>query len=231
MSFRFFRNAIVVLGCVCARAALAQAPEGDGTPPLLQSFLTMEQASVQEEGETQLTLSFLTSALKAADEQPGGDSAYALEIEYGLTSRLQIAVEVPVSDPPRHDGGETEISFGYSLRERGAPASVVIALATSLADPSDVGASLLAGTVLGRGELHSVFAYESKENLFELHLAAAYPFGRWRGLLEARHETRSAGVELTPGIAWRYDLLQVGVGVTMIRGEEPQFVAKISTEF
>ena len=218
---------ITLLSLPLAGRAFAQAEERGATEsPLLEEFLTAGIAQVQEKGETQLSLSYAP-----ADGEDGlATNLGELEIEYGLTSRLQIAVEVPFSEGLGVEQDDVELSIAYHLFSAARKTNVVAAAGSSAGGSSGFYASLIAGTSVGSGEIHSALTFSREESNPVWQVAALYPFGRWRALLEAEAGSRE-GRQFTPGIAWQHKGVGFGAGVTLRRGENPGLVLKASLEF
>jgi hypothetical protein len=197
---------------------------------LIEEFLTAEIAQVQEKGEVQLSFSFAPDPSSEGDleNRPG---LGAVEIEYGLNSRLQVSVELPVAEGFGLVQDDLEVGLGYRLLSTGRATSVVAAVGLSSNDLSSVQASLIAGTAVGNGEIHSAVTFEWKENDAVVQLAAVYPIHRWRALLECSGALRQPVRQITPGIAWQNDSLGFGAGVTLSRGLKPGVVLKATIEF
>lgn len=71
----------------------------------------LEEAYTQEKGEWQIGAA-VSQSLEGPDER-----GWELEVEYGLTDRLQVFVELPVLDGPRGNGGvgDPEIGLDYAI--------------------------------------------------------------------------------------------------------------------
>ena len=109
----------------------AFADADDGLDEAAHEFLFLiEEAYTQEAGEWQFGVAF-----DHAFE--GSVSQYSVEVEYGITERLQLEAELPVTDGEGVYGvGDVEFSVAYALLKESEGASPEFTIAVSAVAPT-----------------------------------------------------------------------------------------------
>ncbi len=107
---RTIRCAAIAMAVAAAGVAPAKADDDDGQEFEQQDFLfQLEEAYTQEAGEWQI-------GAKADFAFDPWTALYELEVEYGLTDRLQVSVELPIVDGEEGSGvGDMEFAVDYAL--------------------------------------------------------------------------------------------------------------------
>jgi hypothetical protein len=225
-------------------AALALVSPPDAAPWLIEEFFLARNAHPQERHEVQVTWS-----LEHAREDDVAATDIGLEVEYGITDRLQLEAELPWQRL-RPAGEEASSAFGnvetglmYAFARgprRMLSAGVDVELPTAESGEgadTQVEPFVIVGRAIGRGEAHASFSHglrESHESAWDV--AGVAPYRNWRGTLElnGRRDDGSTSVRITPGVMWK-GLRGYEVGVAMPVGlrNAPRagIVVKIDAEF
>lgn len=184
-----------------------------------ETLFLMDTAFVQERGRFQASLqgSFLTSPAERSGQT-------GVEIEYGITDRLQAALELPLAwnDSEEEEGnasglGDIEAGLLWRVTEAGAP--ITFSLGAEVAFPTGdedqelgegefvFGPAASVAARLGRVVLHGSAGFEisdEDESPF-FGLAAELPVDDFSLITELTWEgDRDAEVYLTPGVSWRF---------------------------
>lgn len=210
---------LLAVVCVAADAsAQTAAPPPPPEPPpwILEEFFLARNAHPQARNEVQVTWTL--------DRHRDGDvksTTVGLELEYGITDRLQIEGEVPWQRLRRHDEpattrwGDVEAGLLYAFARgprRMLSAGADLELPTADDEPAreergaEVAPFVIVGATVGRSEVHASLSYGlGGARDLSYHLAAVAPFRHWRGTLElnGQRQDGATSVRLTPGVVWK----------------------------
>lgn len=220
----------------CAQTSSAQPPIhpstiSDAIPEYIQEFFLSEAVRSQDRGELQVTAGVLVS--KNHHSAADGTSA-GLDFEYGLTDRLQLAVEVPygirstaTSETPG-DWSTLDTGLLYQFIRTSHPFALSAGIGAGLPLNSQAGASfvpeVVMAKVLGVVQVHASFEPEiSKDNTSLAYNVAAvrpwphhlYPTLEFNG----RRNDAINSFYITPGLYRRLPhRLEFGAGVPIGAG-------------
>ena len=229
----------VVLLCVVGVASfgrIATAETQRERRALIEEFLTAEPSYVQLKGEIEFSSAF-------DYRKPAGDWSVPVLVEYGITDRVEAEVEARYLSVPG-DGalsrglGDVELGLHYALRPDVDKVAVTLGADVGLptgdeakglgSGRADVEFFAIAGTKLGRAELHVTGMLEVEEEIKPaLNAAAVCPHGALRFTLEANvlpgeekpgeeKGNEDLRVVVTPGLFHRPSPeIEYGIGVPM----------------
>jgi len=208
----FFAWVIIVL--CCSKPTKAQSKlEMD---EYLQEFFTGETVFSQDRNEIQFTLK--PSFTKSEQSQ----LCIPFSVEYGITDRLQIEVEVPylissLTERQRIKGmGNAEVGLMYNILKSYRPFSLSVGINKNLKTAGkDIGAydeeaSWEAYTVvarqLGSGQIHGNLRTELADGQinFNYGVGCVVNFGRFDGTFEVTTNKEEERIfYFTPGLIWK----------------------------
>ena len=238
----------LAVGAFVSTPAFGQSPNPSSgnqnssvMPTYVEEFFLSEAVKNEDKGELQLTL--------GVDSRHQLGSNTVLQLEYGLTDRLQLSSEVPYGITAER---YAEVPAGWSSAVVGVQYQFVQSRTFALTAGIGVGfpvnsksepswePTVLVAKSLGKLQLHGsiVAELENESKSFAYNMACAYPIRRhWFGTLEwnARRLLGRNAFYATPGVYRHLDRgLEIGVGVPLGIGGVASFVgiaAKITWEF
>ncbi len=199
-------------GCCLPLAASEEKDEEEDE--LIQDFFVAETVYAQPKGGTQITLMSRYDEGTAEWQSP-------LILEYGITSRFQVGVELPYVSRRMGEGGRTsglgDIEAGvlYALSSNLDTLAVSAGLEVGLptgSEERELGEGkttwepfVTFGRKLGRGQTHFGFRVGTgDETDLGYNLAYVLPAGRLRWTLELTGDaSKEPTVALTPGLIWK----------------------------
>jgi hypothetical protein len=221
--------AIQVTGGGLGRAAAEPGP----TPAAVQEIVLTTPWRLQDAGEVQGTVS--TDRARHAESWDT-----ALGVEYGVFSRLQLAVERAGAAEGEPATWEAEALVDPGLAHAGRTGRFVLGAAHAWrngAAPATSDLFAVGGFASPRFELHvearAVDVFGAPHGAASV--AATRGAGRWAAILEASHEAGEAGtLRLSPGLAWHPGAgfeLTTGVPIRLGAGRvEPGVALRLSGE-
>jgi hypothetical protein len=233
----------------CALTALGQENnfvQGDRDalmPEYIQEFFMSDAVRSQEKGELQVTL--------ASDSRRRMGSNAELELEYGLTNRLQISAELPYGITPGNEEGEdlpgwSSIRIGtlYQIIRSDRPFALSVGIMAEVpvrpGDELGIQPTILVAKSFRRLQIHASALADITEGRPELeyNLASVYPVKRrWFPTLEFNGRRAGAmnSFYVTPGL-YRHlrHRVEIGIGSPLGAGgiaSRAGVVAVMSWEF
>jgi hypothetical protein len=213
-------------GCIPAFGQSPSASAGNANssvmPTYIEEFFLSEAVKNEDQGELQVTL--------GADSRNGLGNNTVLQLEYGLTSRLQVSSEVPYGITATR---YSEVPAGWSSATVGIQYQFFHDRALALTAGMDVGfpvnskgelgwePTVLAAKSFGKLQLQgSVVAEIEKESRsLAYNVASVYPIRkRWFPTLEwnARRILARNAFYVTPGLYRHFDHgFEIGVGAPL----------------
>jgi hypothetical protein len=232
---------------LAAAAAAAPAPPAppERDPWILEEFFLAGNAHPQDRHEVQVTWT-----LDHGREDDRNSTSAAVEVEYGITDRLQLEGEIPWQrvhargEPAVTGWGEPELGLLYAIA-RGPRRLLSAGVDVELPDDEGEGADrsagvtpyLIAGRRIGRGEVQAAFAYDLRRTHdLAYDVAGVGARGHWRGTLEmnGRREEGGSSLRLTPGVMWKgLRAYEVGIALPLGLRDAPRagVVLKVDAEF
>jgi len=208
----FFAWVIIILCCPKFPKAQAKLEMDE----YLQEFYLEETVFPQEKNEIQLTLK--PSFTKYEQRQ----LYIPLAVEYGLTDRLQIEVEVPylissVTERQRIRGmGNVEVGLMYNILKSYRPFSLSVGMNKTLQtagkyirayqDEPSWEAYTVVARQLGSWQMHGNFRTELVDGQFTFNygMASVFNFGRCNATFEVTANKEEERIfYFTPGLIWK----------------------------
>lgn len=211
--------------------AAITAADDDGFNEVIQEFSIAETAFPQKKGEIQIT-----SGFEYWKEGSMRGTGVPLVLEYGVTNRFQVGIDIPYYFIKTEAGGrvsgvgDIETGFLYSLLKEDDPVAISVAADAGWASgneekelgegETELGASVLLAKGIGKGQVHLGLGGEfgGDKAGFVYNLAGVYPFHNFRALLELNGlSSDEHALYLTPGLIWKgldgiMEDLELGVG-------------------
>lgn len=222
--------------CVLLAATMmvpASVAAEQARPAVIEAFFLAGNAHIQERHEVQITWS-----LEHARQDEVSADDIDLEVEYGITNRLQLEVGLPWQRV--HPSGEAAssgfgnlgIGFMYALAQgprRLLSAGLDLGLPTAEGDEggaTQIQPFVIAGHSIGRGETHASASYGlDASHDVAWNVAGVAPFRKWRGTLElnGRRVDRTNSIRITPGVMWKgWPGYEVGVAMPVGLHDAPR---------
>jgi hypothetical protein len=187
----------------------------------VEEFFLSDAVRNQDKGELQFTF--------ATDSRQGLGSNVALQVEYGVTRRLQIDFEVPYGFSASENSevttawSSTSLGLQYQIIRSDSPFALSVGMALGIPMKETATWSLeptiLAAKTFKKVQVHAGFVAELEEwkPSFRYNLASVYPVGRrWFPTVEfngRRLEGKNA-FYLTPGLYRHFNhRLEIGIGI------------------
>lgn len=190
-------------------------------PEYVQEFFLSEAVRSQDENELQITF--------AVDSRSSVGNSADIQIEYGLTNRLQLNFDMPygITATERAEiparWSSTGVGLRYQVIQSDRPFAFSIGMAFGLPIESNSELSyqpiVLAAKTFRKLQLHASFVadVEKHEPSFEYNVACVYPIQHhWFPTMEFNGRRRDAqnAFYLTPGLYRHFNhRLEVGFGV------------------
>lgn len=211
-------------------------------PEYIQEFFLSEAVRNQDQGEFQFTL--------GSDKRRGLGSNLDLDIEYGLTDRIQISSETPYgfsafanSETPLR-WSTTSIGLNYQILRNNSPFALTAGMSFGIPVKTGAGTDfepkLLAAKTFHRVQVHAslIGDVENGDSSLQYNLASiGLVSHRWFPTLEfnGRRLNNQNGFYTTPGL-YRHlpHRTEIGVGIPVgISGVAGRvgFISKITWEF
>jgi hypothetical protein len=196
------------------------SPSKTPLPEYIEAFFLSDAVRNQDKGELQVTL--------GVDSWRTLGTNSSLQMEYGITNRLQASFETGYGKSEQRAGESSEwnsASFGlqYQAIQRRAPFALSLGVAFGIPSRSGHGVGyepmILAARTIRRLQVHASFLaeLEQRESEFRYNIASVYPFRhRWFPTLEfnGRHVNANEELYLTVGLYHKFDhRFELGVGV------------------
>jgi hypothetical protein len=187
----------------------------------VEEFFLSDAVRNEDKGELQFTF--------ATDSRRGLGSNVALQVEYGVTRRLQIDLEVPYGFSASENSevtaawSATNLGLQYQIIQSDSPFALSAGMALGIPMKGSatwtLEPTILAAKTFKKLQVHASFVAELEEwkPSFQYNLASVYPVGRrWFPTLE--FNGRRLGGEnafyLTPGLYRHFGhRLELGIGV------------------
>jgi len=191
-------------------------------PEYVQEFFLSDAVRNQDRGEFQFTF--------GVDSRQKIGTSTSLKVEYGVTGRLQIGVELPYGTTEEERGessnwSSTSVGFQYQLSPSTSPFAVSLGMAFGV--PLTAGGELgyqpaiLIAKTFRRGQVHASFTadIEAEKPSFQYNLASVYSIRqRWFPTIEfnGRSIRGEPAFYLTPGLYRHFhSRAEFGVGVPL----------------
>ncbi len=232
---------------LCLRVAVCQnittghsSPSKPPLPEYIEEFFLSDAVRNQDKGELQVT--------QGVDSRRTIGTNSFLQMEYGITNRLQASFENRYGKSEQgagesSEGNSVSLGFQYQPIQSESPFALSVGLAFGIPLDSDGGVeyepAILVARTIRRLQVHASFIaeLEQRESEFRYNVASVYPLRhRWFPTLEfnGRYIDAKREFYLTPGIYHRFDhRFELGVGVPMGiggTGASAGIVAKMSWE-
>jgi hypothetical protein len=211
-------------------------------PEYIQEFFLSDAVRNEDKGEWQFTL--------AADSRERLETSVGMQMEYGLTDRLQFSVEIPyairVAQGAEANLGwtTTAVGFQYQIVRSDCPFSLSVAAQADVPNSPkgrfSYGPTILAAKTLRKMQVHATFTADlgAGSPSFQYNLASVYRIGTiWFPTLEfngRRFDSKNA-FYATPGLYRHLDhRIEIGIGVPAGLGgvaSRVGIVGKINWEF
>jgi len=182
----------------------------------LQEFFTEETVFSQDRNEIQFTLKPIFT--KGEQRQ----LYVPLSVEYGLTDRLQIEVEVPylissLTERQRNRGmGNAEVGLMYNILKSYRPFSLSVGINKTLKtagkhireydDEAGWEAYTVVARQLGSGQIHGNLRTEiaDRQIKFNYGMGCVFNFGRFNGTFEVTTDKEEERIfYFAPGLIWK----------------------------
>ena len=232
----------LLIGTTIAAAGQSPTPQSaSGLPPpvsahgplpvYIEEFFLSEAVRSEEDGELQFTIG--TAAFRGRGSSLDGDSA-DLDIEYGLTDRLQLGFEVPygINSTPTSEiptsWSAADMSILYQFISGNHPFALSAALGVNapLTNRGDLSyePELMIAKAFGRLQIHSNVSPElGDDTSLAYNVAAVRPLSHhWISTLEfnGRRDSAENSFYVTPGIYKHLPhRLEAGIGVPLGVGQ------------
>jgi hypothetical protein len=216
----------------------ASAQKKAGINELLQELFIGETVYAQEKSEIQMTVK------PAYWNQKEGTKLknFPLQVEYGITDRFQVDVELPYvfhnlkDEQATGNSGNIELGFLYNILKGNKPFAFSVAMSAGFPtvrkgkEINETGETevewqptLIVARQVGKLQVHASVGAEITTSRSELqyNLAGVMPMGDWRATLEVNARTGDEKITyLTPGVIWTgLDDFEFGLGVSKSRAE------------
>jgi hypothetical protein len=216
-------------------------PNSSVMPTYIEEFFLSEAVRNQDKGDLQMTF--------GVDSRDHLGSNAVLQLEYGLTDRLQVSSEVPYGITAEHYAEVPEgwssatVGVQYQLVQRRTftlTAGMGVSFPFNSKSESSWEPSMLVARSFGRLQLHGsvIGEFENGSKSFAYNIASVYPVRRhWFPTLEwnGRRLLGRNAFYATPGVYRHYGRgLEIGVGVPVGIGgvaSSGGIVVKITWEF
>lgn len=205
-------GACIFIGFFCVKESVAQKGEMD---EYLQEFFLSETVFPQEAKEIQFTLK---PYLSQSDDT---HFSIPLTVEYGITDRLQVEIEVPylISSSKKRttiQGMENlEIGVLYNVIKSNRPFALSMGVEFPLKtasrkireyDPeTSVEAIIIAARQFGKAQIHAKMGSEisAGKSTMNYGVASIFKFGRCKPTFELNWDNEEARtLSVTPGVLW-----------------------------
>jgi hypothetical protein len=206
----------------CQINEVSKATAKGNMPEYIQEFFLSEAVRCQEKGEFQIT--FATESRQRIGSNAG------VQIEYGLTDRLQFSAELPYRVTAIPGGDErylglssTDVGLLYQFMQRAHPfalsAGMMIEVPIQSKGQLSYESVILLAKAFGKLQIHASLLSEIEEMKpsFDYNVASVYPVKpHWFPTFELngrrRHDAKNA-FYLTPGLYHHYSKrIETGIG-------------------
>ncbi len=196
INFAYFKKYVLVFlagsySLCISKTATSQMMSG--IEEQLQEFFIAQPVYPQHKNEIQFTTKPTYWKIQGAEI-----TNFPFQVEYGLTNRLQIELELPYGSSHAITGerlrgmGNAEIGFLFNILKGTNPFAMSLAMEVGLPTEKRIKGferrkvawepSLIVANQIGRAQVHASFGAElvRGESAFNYNLASVYPFGAWR---------------------------------------------------
>jgi hypothetical protein len=222
-----------LIAAACGPAAQSQASNSVANknqaamPEYIQGFFLSEAVRSQDRGEVQLTF--------AADSRQRVGTNVSMQIEYGLTDRLQIGLDIPYGFTAEQNAetpvrwSSTSVGLLYQIIRSDRPfalsAGMMLQIPVRAEGKPTYQPTILLAKTFRKFQIHASFLSEVEQwrPSLEYNLASVYPIRRcWFPTFEFNERRQNArnALYLTPGLYRHFrHSLEVGIGIPLgIRG-------------
>jgi hypothetical protein len=185
----------------------------------------MEINDEKENGQVELTVQ---SGARTVVDDAAHDLLASLEFELGLTDRLELRAEFPLSI---RSAEELELGLAYNFL-RSDRVTFFAGVDVAPAEPAALILHLQSEIAMAQAEIRvEMTAGLDHEHSLQLDLAAGPEGSQWRGTLELRRETISSEVHVTPGLARKISGSWIGIGIALPHADHSQPSLQLKTGF